>query len=54
MTYAAYNDTSVQPQTQTMGTARSERGGGGITYDRTNRYGFEMFPASGVRAVNMT
>lgn len=28
MTCAAYNDTSVQPQTQAMGTARSERGGG--------------------------
>jgi len=36
-----------------MGAASSERRRGGITYDRTDQYGFEMFPASGVRAVNM-
>lgn len=53
MTCAAYNDTSVQPQTHAMGAARSERGGGETAYDRTDRYGSEMFPVPGVRAVNM-
>lgn len=54
MTCTAYNDTSVQPQIQAMGAARSERGGGEIAYDHTNQYGFEMFPVSGGRVVNMT